>query len=135
MWKDRRAMSDEALGEIVKHEGKNVYVDLTSDNHLYVLYFRGCPAGYAELNYRLSEEVELSYFGIIHEFVGNKLGPFLLHYVIQVAITDNLRKTMIVNTCTLDHPSALSTYQKAGFEAYKTEEKMEPVPEWFEPKL
>jgi GNAT superfamily N-acetyltransferase len=95
------------------------------------LYYRGAPAGYAELDYRDVTQIELSYFGIIHEFVGQKLGPYFLHYMIQVA-QQRGRKFMLVNTCSLDHPKALETYQRAGFVPYKTETKMEPVPDWFE---
>jgi GNAT superfamily N-acetyltransferase len=103
-----------------------------TDNHLYVLYYRGTPAGYAELNYRETTQVELIYFGMLPEFIGQRLGPYFLHYMIQVASQRTGVISMLVKTCTLDHPKALETYTKAGFVPYKTETKMVPVPDWFE---
>jgi GNAT superfamily N-acetyltransferase len=79
-----------------------------------VLYAGGVPAGFAELNRRKADAVDLSYFGMIPDFIGMKLGPFLLNCAIDAAWSGGAKK-LTVNTCTLDHPKALGLYQRMGF--------------------
>jgi GNAT superfamily N-acetyltransferase len=104
LWVDRRKMNDAALAAVI-HDAK---VEIT------VLYVGGVPAGFAELDRRGKDAVDLSYFGMIPEFIGMKLGPFLLNCAIDAAWAGGARK-LTVNTCTLDHPKALQLYQRAGF--------------------
>lgn len=100
LWMDRRKMSDGDLAAILRDP--LVEVD--------VLYFAGVPAGYVELDYRKPGRTEIAYFGIMPEFIGRKLGPYLLAWSIESG------RRMTVNTCTLDHPKALSLYRAMGFE-------------------
>ena len=104
LWVDRRKLSDEALAAII-HDPK---VEIS------VLYVGGVPAGFTELDRRGKDAADLVYFGLIPEFLGMKLGPFLLDCAINAAWAGGARK-LTVNTCTLDHPKALSFYQRAGF--------------------
>jgi GNAT superfamily N-acetyltransferase len=104
LWADRRKMNDAALAAVI-HDTK---VEVT------VLYVGGVPAGFAELDRRGKDAVDLSYFGMIPEFIGMKLGPFLLNCAIDAAWSGGAKK-LTVNTCTLDHPKALGLYQRAGF--------------------
>src|ERR1019366_2258618 len=70
-------------------------------------------AGYFELHVE-GAAVELKYFGLLPEFTGRGLGGPLLSSAIERAWAlgkDRLK----VNTCTLDHPAALSNYLKHGF--------------------
>lgn len=107
-WSDRKKLSDEKLDKIINNEHTQIYV----------LYVKGVPAGYAELDFKnLPERVDLAYFGIMPEFIGMKLGPYFLDW----AIWEAWRKkpaALTVNTCTLDHPKALPLYQKMGFIPY-----------------
>ncbi|MCZ4282655.1 GNAT family N-acetyltransferase [Kiloniella laminariae] len=104
LWWERRVMSDEELKRIITDEAVEIYV----------LYFEGVPAGYAELDRRKEPVIELAYMGLIPEFTGCKLGPYLLSAVIDIAWSYAPEK-LIVNTCTLDHPKALGLYQRCGF--------------------
>lgn len=106
-WVERKKISDVALAAIVQHE----------DVHLYVLYVEGAPAGYAELDFRKKPDVELSYFGIVPEYIGRKFGPVLLAHAIHTAWELGAGR-LLVNTCTLDHPRALPLYQRMGFSPY-----------------
>jgi len=106
-WVDRGKLSDEQLAAIIQHPEVDVYV----------LYAGGVPAGYAELDRRESPDIELAYFGIMPEFIGRKLGPYLLGWSIEKALSYSPRRYWL-HTCTLDHPKALATYQRAGFEIY-----------------
>jgi GNAT superfamily N-acetyltransferase len=108
LWSERRRMSDEALADVIHDPRVEVMV----------LYAGGVPAGFAELNRRKAEAVDLSYFGMIPDFIGMKLGPFLLNCAIDAAWSGGAKK-LTVNTCTLDHPKALGLYQRMGFVAIR----------------
>jgi GNAT superfamily N-acetyltransferase len=110
LWTDRLQLDDAALAAIVQDPAVEIYV----------LSAAGVPAGYYELDRRLYPEVELAYFGLMPDFLGQKLGPYLLDQAIRRAWT--YRPTRFwVHTQTLDHPAALPLYQRLGFTPYKTE--------------
>lgn len=113
LWGDRRKLSDAALAAIVQHPAVEVFV----------LWVHGVPAGYAELDGRVEGEVELAYFGLLPEFIGRKLGPYLLDWAIRTAWARDPRRVW-VHTCTLDHPGALAMYERAGFVPYQREQEV-----------
>lgn len=110
LWGDRRKLSDEALAAAIHHPAVEVHV----------LRVRGVPAGYAELDGREEGEIELAYLGLIPEFIGQKLGPYLLSFAIHSAWARAPRR-LWVHTCTLDHPGALAMYERAGFVPFHRE--------------
>ncbi len=103
-WVNRRALSDEDLLKIIHDD--QVYI--------YVLYMNGAPAGFAELDLRSMPTADLSFLGIMPEFIGRGLGRFLLCETIGLAWMYHPKK-LTVQTCTLDHRSALPLYQRNGF--------------------
>jgi GNAT superfamily N-acetyltransferase len=115
-WVDRRKLSDERLSSIVQDPRVEVFV----------LYVHGVPAGYAELDFREPPDIELAYFGIMPEFIGQRLGPFLLRWAIDRAWSHSPRRFWL-HTCTHDHPKALRTYQQAGFVVYDTQVEKKPA--------
>jgi GNAT superfamily N-acetyltransferase len=107
VWYERRLMSDAALAaEIAK-----------PTTEIFVLYVGGVPAGYFEFDAAQPRETELSYFGLIPEFIGRRLGPFMLNAAIEQAWSRPIER-LWVHTCTFDHPRALPLYQRAGFVVY-----------------
>jgi GNAT superfamily N-acetyltransferase len=64
------------------------------------------------------EYVELLYFGLFPKFIGKGFGKYLLDWSIYQAWSYN-PKWIQLNTCELDHPNALPTYRKLGFQDYK----------------
>ncbi|MEM7171798.1 MAG: GNAT family acetyltransferase [Pseudomonadota bacterium] len=112
-WYDRRALSDEALSAIIHDELVEIYV----------LYADGTPAGFAELDRRPAPTIDLAFFGLIPDFIGRGLGPFLLGSAIDIAWSHGPER-LTVNTCTLDHASALPVYQRMGFKPYRRETKI-----------
>ena len=84
---------------------------------VFVLYARGVPAGYAELDRRAGKEVEIAYLGLVPEYIGRGLGPILLDRALERAWSCTPRRVWL-HTCSLDHPKALAVYQRAGFEVY-----------------
>jgi len=111
-WVDRRRIDDGALTALIH----------SPQFELYVLYVDGCPAGMAELEFKDSPSGLLAYFGLMPEFIGRGFGAFFLHQAIQNAWMNPIT-TLLVNTCTLDHPRALPLYQQMGFAPYSREDR------------
>jgi GNAT superfamily N-acetyltransferase len=107
LWFERRLLADAVLAAKIQK--------LTTE--IFVLYVGGVPAGYFELDTAASDETELSYFGLIPEFIGRRLGPFLLQAAIDRAWSRPIRR-LWVHTRMYDHPKALGYYQRAGFVVY-----------------
>jgi GNAT superfamily N-acetyltransferase len=97
------------------------------DLETWVGYFRGTPAGYFELD-RNGTDVELAYFGLLPSFVGKGLGGDLLTRAVERAWAMNPNRVW-VHTCDLDHPAALANYQARGFSVYRTEKKLQVLPD------
>ena len=117
LWYERRIMEDEKLARIINDDNIEIYC----------LFVGGVPAGYAELNRREGVDIELSYFGLVPEFIGKGLGRYFLEAVIDIAWS-YLPNRFWLHTCTLDHPSALPNYQRRGFSPFnkKTRKVMDP---------
>ena len=117
LWYERRIMEDEKLAHIINDDNIEIYC----------LFVGGVPAGYAELNRREGVDIELSYFGLVPEFIGKGLGRYFLEAVIDIAWSYHPNRFWL-HTCTLDHPSALPNYQRRGFSPFnkKTRKVMDP---------
>ena len=50
-----------------------------------MLYHKGVPAGYFELDKRKKSEVKLAYFGLFKEFIGKGLGKNFITFVLKQA--------------------------------------------------
>jgi GNAT superfamily N-acetyltransferase len=109
-WLSRRKMSDEALAAILG--------DPRSELHL--LQVDGTPAGFAELDRRQGDAIELVQFGLMPDFIGQGLGKWFLRWTIDKAWSYAPRRFWL-HTCSLDHPAALPNYRKAGFVLFKQE--------------
>src|SRR5205814_1353389 len=94
----------------------------------WVGYVSGSPAGYFELERQSDDNVELAYFGLLPRFIGQGLGAELLTAAIERAWKMGAARVW-VHTCSLDHPQALANYQARGFRVFRTEEKVEPLPD------
>ncbi len=91
---------------------------------LYTLFDHGWPQGFFLLEPMDGGVVDLAYFGMVPEAVGQGLGGWLLKTAILSAWDMPGTEKVTVNTCTLDHPRALALYQKNGFEPVRREEKV-----------
>ena len=107
IWFERRQMSDKALAAEIQKPTTEIFV----------LHVGGVPAGYFELNAAEARQTELCYFGLVPDFIGRRLGPFLLNAAIEQAWSRPIERFW-VHTCTFDHPRALPLYQRAGFVVY-----------------
>lgn len=98
-----------------------------AEQETWVAYVRGTPAGYVELEQQPTGSVEIAYFGLLPQFIGQNLGGQLLTFGIQRG-WDLGAKRIWVHTCSLDHPNALRNYQARGLHIFKEEEKMVLLP-------
>ena len=106
-WLDRARMSDEQLAPLIQHP----------EVEIYTLFAGKAEAGFAELDRRKDDEVELLYFGLVPEYTGQKLGRYFLDHVLILAWQHRPRRVWL-HTCEWDHPAALPMYRKAGFVQY-----------------
>lgn len=117
-WRDRLVMPKNELRGILE----------SSKTHVFVLYVRGAPAGYVELN-QDGQSTEIAYFGLRKEYHGRGLGKHLLSFGIQQA-WELGSKRIWLHTCNLDGEYALANYRKRGFKSYM--EEREPMPNLYQ---
>lgn len=106
-WVNRLVMEEEELYSIISDPKLEIYV----------LYYQGSPAGYAELDLKTPSQIELTYFGLMPRYRSKGLGTYLLNWTIKKAWSYNPTRFWL-HTCELDHEAALPLYQKAGFNIY-----------------
>jgi GNAT superfamily N-acetyltransferase len=107
LWFERRMIGDLALAAQIHKPTIEIFV----------LYVRGVPAGFFELDTAAARETKLCYFGLIPDFIGRRLGPYLLQAAIDRAWSRPIDRFWL-HTSTFDHPKALRVYQRAGFVVY-----------------
>jgi GNAT superfamily N-acetyltransferase len=117
LWVERLELDDDALAKMVQRDGIEISV----------LYANGAPAGYFELDLAGGETVDLVYFGLMRDWTGRKIGPWLLGCAVMEAFSAEAER-LTINTCTLDHPSALRLYQRIGFQPVRRETKSLTIP-------
>jgi GNAT superfamily N-acetyltransferase len=110
-WTDRLQIDDETLLATI-HDPKV---------EIYVLYVAGCPAGFAEIDFRREGEAELALFGLLPEYIGQRLGGYFMDWVVTAMWRPDVHRA-VVDTNTHDHPRALAMYQKAGFRVVRRED-------------
>lgn len=115
-WRDRLYVSNEELRRALRTA------------RVYVLYVRGAPAGYVELA-KEGPSVEIVYFGLREEYMGQGLGKHLLSCGVQKAWELGAERIWL-HTCNLDGPHALANYRKRGFRVYM--QHSEPMPEIYQ---
>ncbi len=109
--KGTRILSDDDLAAVIQDP----------PNEIHVLHVDGSPVGFAELDRRQADEIELVQFGLMPEFIGQGLGSWFLKWTIDEAWSHQPKRFWL-HTCTLDHAAAVPTYKKAGFVQYRQDE-------------
>jgi GNAT superfamily N-acetyltransferase len=98
---------------------------------LHTLQLGGAPIGYVELEQQAEGNVQLIYFGMVPEYLGQGWGGYWLTRAVQLAWQLGDAERVWVHTCTLDSAAALTNYQARGFAIYrqKTETvELSPAP-------
>ena len=77
--------------------------------------------GYFELIFHKNKkESEIAYLGILEEYLGKKLGSFLLSEALKKSFGLGASRVW-VHTCSLDHKHALKNYLSRGMSIFKSE--------------
>lgn len=100
----------------------------------WLLTVKGTPAGYIELLKHPDDSVEIKFFGLLPQFIGQGLGSRLAKAAVLQA-TAWTRGKVWLHTCSADHPSALKNYQNAGFRLTHTETSVEALPKLNDSRL
>lgn len=119
LWYERRLLSDEALGALLKQPGHELHVARSGNDLI----------GYFEL-----DGDELVFFGLTLNHIGQRIGPWLLDRAIERGLARGWQR-LSLNTNTVDHPRALATYLKAGFRIVRRETKVLQDPRTLWPEL
>lgn len=106
LWYSRLALSDAALATILAEPERQVHVAVDR---------AGVELGLVEFT-RTGASVHLAYFALVPELAGQGLGRWLMAETLARAWRRETERLWL-NTCTLDHPSALGFYRAQGFEA------------------
>jgi GNAT superfamily N-acetyltransferase len=108
LWYERRLLGDAALAALINRPGHEVHAARQD----------GALVGYFELY-----EDEIVFFGLTPDFIGRRIGPWLLDRAIERGFARGSSR-LILNTNTIDHPRAFDTYRKAGFHVAGREDKV-----------
>ena len=110
-WLDRLNWSDEKWINYISNKNLDTYIISDSENLV----------GFFELlnNPHLSE-TEISYFGLLEEYIGRGLGGYALSVAIRKSFEKDIKRVWL-HTCTLDHPNALKNYIARGMTVFKKE--------------
>jgi ribosomal protein S18 acetylase RimI-like enzyme len=99
LWYERRLYTHDELTALLQRP----------DHELHVARLDGALVGYFELY-----DDEIVFFGLTMDFIGRRIGPWLLDRAIERGFARGAVRLRL-NTNTVDHPRALDTYCKAGF--------------------
>ena len=109
LWFSRLVLDDSTLEEIIRDPRVELYAVQNEERR---------ESGMLELDFRQRGECELAFVGLVPELSGKGHGRWLLAEAVERAWRDDVKRVH-VNTCSLDHPAALSAYRRAGFTPYR----------------
>jgi GNAT superfamily N-acetyltransferase len=119
LWWLRRVMPDALL---VRHLANPAIT-------VHVLRVDGKVAGFFETDAGHWPDVNLNYFGLVPEAIGNGLGKILLDAAVDSVFLGAVGlRGMTLNTCTADHPRALPNYVAAGFRETRRIQEVWDIP-------
>jgi len=116
-WHDRKAWDIEAWTVELESPGTELWTARAGE--MLIGFF---------LLVRHDTEAEIKLFGLVPEWIGRRVGGWLLTEAIRRAwATDPTR--VILNTCSLDGPAALPNYLARGFTVEREEHQLRNLPE------
>ena len=110
-WIDRLSWSDKKWINYISNRNLETYIISEFDELV----------GFFELLYNPElKETEISYFGLLEEYIGKGIGGYALSVAIKKSFEKNIKRVWL-HTCTLDHPNALKNYIARGMTVFKKE--------------
>jgi len=114
-WVDKRPWTNEQWKEYAT----------TPELRTFAGYCDDVLSGYYELRRDREGGIEIAYFGLLREWIGQGLGGALLTSAIEWAWCMESKPARVwVHTCNRDHPQALANYQARGLVIYKLEQEL-----------
>ena len=108
-WLDRLSWSDQKWINYISNKNLETYLIIEKED----------LAGFFELLYNPElKETEISYFGLLEEYIGKGIGGYALSEAIKRCFEKNIKRVWL-HTCTLDHPNALKNYLARGMTVFK----------------
>jgi GNAT superfamily N-acetyltransferase len=99
----------------------------------WVVYERGTPAGYFELEHQPGGNVEIVYFGLLPHAIGRGVGGWMLTHALRRAWAIDGTTRVWLHTCTLDGPHARANYEARGLTLFDTVTATEDLPDAMPP--
>ena len=110
-WVDRLIWNENQWISYINNSNVKTYI-LQDGNNL---------AGYFEQIFDQKKlEYEIAYFGILQDYLGKRLGGYLLSEAIKKSFLMGANRVW-VHTCSLDHKHALKNYLSRGMKIFKSE--------------
>ncbi len=110
-WIDRLSWTDEKWINFISNKNLETYVISETEDLI----------GFFELLYNPElKETEISYFGLLEEYIGKGIGGYALSEAIKKAFEKKIKRVWL-HTCTLDHPNALKNYIARGMKVFRKE--------------
>jgi len=110
-WIDRLSWPDEKWINYISNKNLETYIIYESEELV----------GFFELLHNPElQETEISYFGLLEEYIGKGIGGYALSEAIRKSFEKKIRRVWL-HTCTLDHPNALKNYIARGMTVFKRE--------------
>ncbi|MEM9234407.1 MAG: GNAT family N-acetyltransferase [Pseudomonadota bacterium] len=103
-WVSRRYMDADELRGLIH----------TEETAIYILYTDGWPAGFAEIDLAEATRPAIKFFGLVPEAQHKGLGRWFFYEVLGL-IWAKSPQAVRIDTCSMDSPTALRLYQRAGF--------------------
>ena len=110
-WVDRLVWSDKNWNDYLNTAGISTFI---------LKYDKDLVGFFEQIYHKNNFETEIAFFGILEEYIGKKLGSYLLSEAIKKSFEFGSKRVW-VHTCSLDHKNALSNYISRGMQIYKTE--------------
>lgn len=107
LWWERRAMTDGQIAALFADETR----------FLIVPQINRTPVGFAEVQWIGGSVLAINFFGLKPEWTGKGLGRAFMSSVLNTGWKTGVLEAQL-NTCSLDHPGALSFYKRNGFSVY-----------------
>ena len=109
-WIDRLSWTDEKWINFISNKNLETYVISESEDLI----------GFFELLYNPNlNETEISYFGLLEEYIGKGIGGYALSEAIKKSFEKNIKRVWL-HTCTLDL-NALKNYIARGMKVFRKE--------------
>ena len=108
LWSSRLEMRDDEVQHVLSDPRYDAYV-FEAEGH---------EKGLIELDFRIKDECELSFFGLTPLMVGRGAGRWMMNRVLECAWSRPIQR-LWVHTCSLDHPGALDFYVRSGFVPFR----------------